>query len=122
MFQFLIGLTFFKNLHFHLNLFMYSNYNTITQIEITVTVFTAIHFMTAVKKHVYVFSVSHMYINISYKIVGYLFYAQKFSTKYHLFLKDVKLYFNVYIYTKLYCTKFAPQLQPQNHISSNVTW
>jgi hypothetical protein len=49
MFQFLRGLTFCKNLHCHLNLFMYSNYKTITQIEVTVTVFTAIHFMTVVQ-------------------------------------------------------------------------
>lgn len=44
------------------------------------------------QKQVYVFSVSHMQINISYKIVDYLFYAPNFSTKDHLFLKDVKFY------------------------------
>jgi len=70
---------------------MYSNYKNITEIEVTVTVFTAIHFMTS-QKPVYVFSVSDMQINISYKIVDYLFYAPNFSIKYHLFLKDVKFY------------------------------
>ena len=44
------------------------------------------------QKQAYVFSVSHMQINISYKIVDYLFYAPNFSTKDHLFLKDVKFY------------------------------
>jgi len=48
MFQFLISLNFFKSLHCHLNLFMYSNYKIITQI-VTVTVFAAMHFMTVVK-------------------------------------------------------------------------
>jgi hypothetical protein len=40
-----------------------------------------------------------MEINISYKIVDYLlFYAPNFSTKDHLFLKDVKFYYFLHLY------------------------
>jgi len=92
MFQHFIGLPFSQELALPLKsfyVFQLQNYYTDRSYS------NGVHCHTLYdcgQKQVYVFSVSQILISISYEIVDYLFYAPNFSTKDHLFLKDVKFY------------------------------
>ena len=108
---------------------MYSNYKTITQIEVTVTAFTAIHLMIVVIPT----GLCHQCLSYGdqYFVQDcrlFIILCTKFFYEGPLVFKRCKVLLlftfiqnGTVIQLIRIKVNFAPQLQPQNQISSNVT-